>query len=103
MLRSTIPAVGKNILGFVGGCATAIRGPQQIQRGVDRSIATRTACTRARARPLSTKTYERKRPRLEAVILKSGGGGGDRTRVRKHYTVGTTCLASSFNLSLRRH
>ena len=38
---------------------------------------------------------EKKRPREGAVILYVGGGGGNRTRVRKRYTVGTTCLATS--------
>ena len=30
-----------------------------------------------------------------AVAVVAGGGGENRTRVRKHSTVGTTCLASS--------
>ena len=34
-------------------------------------------------------------PRCVSLLLLYGGGGGNRTRVRKRYTVGTTCLATS--------
>src|SRR5690242_21773343 len=38
---------------------------------------------------------------LRAVdfTARSGGGGGNRTRVRKPYTVSTTCVARSFDLA----
>ena len=39
---------------------------------------------------------EEKRRREGAVRLGDGGGGENRTRVRKHSTVGTTCLVASF-------
>jgi len=35
-----------------------------------------------------------------AVILRFGGGGENRTRVRKTSTVGTTCLVASFGSRL---
>ena len=50
-------------------------------------------------RPVCTMELEMKRPRWGAVILEFGGGGENRTRVRRHYTVRTTCLVSSFALA----
>src|SRR5664279_610022 len=40
--------------------------------------------------------WKEKRPRVGAVVLADGGGGENRTRVRKHSTVRTTCLVASF-------
>src|SRR5258707_15281036 len=37
---------------------------------------------------------------IDGVNYKIGGGGGNRTRVRKPYTVRTTCLAWLFELRL---
>jgi len=37
-----------------------------------------------------------KRPLAAAVVVRDGGGGENRTRVRKPSTVGTTCLVASF-------
>ncbi len=43
-----------------------------------------------------------KKKGLETIqALGVGGGGGNRTRVQKPYTVGTTCLARSFGSRLR--
>src|SRR4029079_4923251 len=41
-----------------------------------------------------------KRPLAAAVMVRDGGGGENRTRVRKPSTVGTTCLVSSFGSRL---
>jgi hypothetical protein len=45
---------------------------------------------------LRYRTEKETAPGKGAVIVEFGGGGGNRTRVRKRYTVGTTCLATSF-------
>ena len=46
---------------------------------------------------------EEKKPQNQRLTLAavgcSGGGGGNRTRVRKPYTVSTTCVARSFDLA----
>jgi hypothetical protein len=47
------------------------------------------------ARPVCTMNQKEKRPHAEAVILGFGGGGENRTRVRKRSTVRTTCLVKS--------
>jgi hypothetical protein len=41
-------------------------------------------------------TENEKRPLAAAVLVEVGGGGENRTRVRKPSAVGTTCLVSSF-------
>ena len=38
---------------------------------------------------------------IEFRMIGAGGGGGNRTRVRKYYTVGTTCLAWPFDLTVQ--
>jgi len=41
-------------------------------------------------------------PALTACFIKGvGGGGGNRTRVREHSTLGSTCLAASLSLTVR--
>ena len=45
--------------------------------------------------PGGTMTQTKKQPRVGAVIAAVGGGGENRTRVRKRSTVRTTCLVAS--------
>ena len=47
-----------------------------------------------------TRKHQAKKNRLSTVFL-DGGGGGNRTRVRKSYAIGTTCLAGLLFLTGR--
>ena len=44
--------------------------------------------------------YKNKRTQLGPFVFVDGGGGGNRTRVRKSYAVGATCLATSLVLTV---
>ena len=41
----------------------------------------------------------KKKGHLSVALFLPGGGGGNRTRVRKHSAVGSTCLADTLNLT----
>ncbi len=86
--------------------ATGFRSSRVYQPFVSPCCGGRPGCTRSSPCALSFRVAmlshasaamdrERKRPRSGAVILWFGGGGENRTRVRKRSTVRTTCLVAS--------
>jgi len=73
-----------------GACASHATRVQRVQ-----SIANVAKIALARA-GFVRGTENEKRPLAAAVLVEVGGGGENRTRVRKPSAVGTTCLVSSF-------